>query len=142
MPSFGNFCGGLPRPAFAAEDTRRESAAEARPVRVLAVEPGHALMRAIRTDFGAEWAGARYGAIDEALLADLRPGLIVAPLSTAEFDILDLCERLEGLGYAGRLRAVTAALPNPAVVVAEIRGHCLTIDFDLIVLGPPRPLND
>jgi hypothetical protein len=82
--------------------------------------------------------------IDADLLARLRPDSILAPLFDSAVDILDLAERLAGLGYRGRLRAVTMPLPAPGAVTAEIRGHCRGLDFALIeatglglVNGPP-----
>lgn len=77
----------------------------------------------------------RLSALTAAAMAAIRPDLVLAPLLDPGFDILDVAGRLAVFGYRGRLRAVAGPLPNPAAVVAEVRGHCGQLDFGLIVLA-------
>jgi hypothetical protein len=75
---------------------------------------------------------ARYRNIDRALLNRIMPDVIVAPLFGATFDVLDLLERLERLGFTGRLVAVTPPIPNAGVVLAEVRAHAKRIAVALV----------
>lgn len=52
--------------------------------------------------------------------------------------MLDLADRLTATGFGGRLLALTAPLPRPEAVRAEVRTHAAGIVFDLVLL-PGRP---
>lgn len=65
-------------------------------------------------------------------LLDLQPDIILSPLVTAHFDVLDLAIRLEQLDFEGRVRAITPPLPDPGLILREIRFECSALDFDLI----------
>lgn len=54
-------------------------------------------------------------------LAALDPGLIILPLFTASHDAMTVIERLEELGYAGRLTVLAPQLPRPRLVERELR---------------------
>ena len=72
-----------------------------------------------------EIVGARrvgFGAVDAGFLASVQPGFVIVPLFAAAFDAMMVVERLEALGYAGRIAVVAPALPKPALVEAELRG--------------------
>lgn len=63
-----------------------------------------------------------------------RPDLVIAPLFTSHFDVIDIIERLLKIGFAGKLCAVTARVPDGKSVEAEISRHCPDFDFRLIEL--------
>lgn len=65
------------------------------------------------------------------LLARLSPGLIISPLIFGRLDVIDLAGRLAALGYRGRYRAISPALPHPEMVCAEVARHAPGLDFDL-----------
>jgi hypothetical protein len=54
-------------------------------------------------------------------LADLAPGLVVLPLFAASHDAAAAVERLEELGYRGRITVLAPPLPRPALVERELR---------------------
>jgi ABC-type Fe3+-hydroxamate transport system substrate-binding protein len=72
------------------------------------------------------------------LLAELHPDLILSPLMAENFDATDLARLLQAVGYLGAYRAVTNELPNPRVVVTEVRGMAPAVDFDLFILSRIR----
>lgn len=69
-------------------------------------------------------------AVDAAFLARHAPQVIVAPLFTAGFDLLDFAAGLVRLGYAGSLRALSPPLPNPGLVRRELRAAAPGLDID------------
>jgi len=77
--------------------------------------------------------GAEFRELTAGFLAKHQPDLIVAPLLSLSFDILDVARRLETLGYRGRLRALTSPLPDVAAVEAEVRSYCPSIEFTLVI---------
>ena len=81
---------------------------------------------------------ARFQQVTAAFLAKVAPDIVVAPLFGPDFDVLDLADRLTATGFGGRLLALTAPLPRPEAVRAEVRTHAAGIVFDLVLL-PGRP---
>lgn len=53
-------------------------------------------------------------------LRRLAPKVVVCPLVSAEFDAIQLLERLNALGYAGQCLVISAKLPQQALVLAEL----------------------
>lgn len=103
---------------------------------VLIVGAARSLPHALEHLDGATVTLVQFRALDARLLARVGPDVVLAPLFSTEFDITDLAERLEVLGYRGALRAFTRPLPEPRVVLAEVRIGWPKLDFDLIVLPP------
>jgi hypothetical protein len=68
------------------------------------------------------------------LLAELSPRLVLSPLLTRHFDCVDLAQRLVQLGYRGPYRAIDIGLPNPAMIVREIRSLLPSLDFEVMRL--------
>ncbi|MBW6507417.1 MAG: hypothetical protein K0B00_11780 [Rhodobacteraceae bacterium] len=75
-------------------------------------------------------------AVDAGLLVRLRPDVVLAPLMTPSFDMLDLARMLWMLDFRGQVRALTPAIPDPHLVCSEIMAACPGLDFDLIVVKP------
>lgn len=75
-----------------------------------------------------------------ALLEHHQPHIILSPLVTAQFDVIDLAVLLGQLSFEGRFRALTAALPDPDIVLNEVRLECPALDFDLIIVRPGRKI--
>jgi hypothetical protein len=81
--------------------------------------------------------GLHYVSYDElttTLLDQLSPDIVLAPLLGQGFDALDLAVMLADYGYKGRFRALCPKLPNPNLVLAEVKSLCPDIDFDLFVI--------
>ncbi len=80
------------------------------------------------------------------LLARHRPDAVLCPLTASNFDAVDIAAHLMACGFDGPLRALCPPLPNPMVVVQEMRRLCPGINFDLVEIdprgtapdGPPR----
>lgn len=101
--------------------------------RILVIDP-HQPLSAPHGVKGAEIGRATLVEVDQDLLARLCPDVVLAPLMTQDFDILDLARRLRALGYRGRLRAYAPRIPDPHLVQREISAACPGLDFDLIVI--------
>jgi len=86
---------------------------------------------------GVHFANARD--LGRGLLATLCPDVILSPLVVGLSDVIDIATHLQQLGYAGRYRALAADLPDPALVIAEVRAVAPNLDFDLYLLTSPAP---
>ncbi|KPP91041.1 MAG: hypothetical protein HLUCCA08_13975 [Rhodobacteraceae bacterium HLUCCA08] len=75
--------------------------------------------------------------LDAELLHRIEPNVILSALANRDFDVLDIALRLAELGYRGPYRALVRALPDPRVVVQEVRAVAPFINFD-VLLCPPR----
>lgn len=78
--------------------------------------------------------------LTHAFFAEYRPDIVLSPLVTSQFDVLELAIKLDQLNFEGRFRAITAPLPAPEIILSEIRFECPALDFDLIVLQPGQNL--
>lgn len=76
-------------------------------------------------------ATASFAEVDAALLARLRPDLILLPLMSSAHDATAVIEQLQALNYAGRITVVALRLPNARMVETELRslgpGNRLTL---------------
>ena len=63
------------------------------------------------------------------------PDVVLSGLINHGFDAVDVAQRLGLFGFAGRYRVVTDQIPNPRIVLGDIRSASPSIDFDLINLG-------
>lgn len=78
-----------------------------------------------------------FGTLDAEYLARSGVDLIFTPLVSAGFDCVELACRLDRWGYRGRLRVLGPALPDPALISAEIRACCPAIDVEFMDLSHP-----
>jgi hypothetical protein len=60
--------------------------------------------------------------LSRALLDEVRPDAVVAPLITPEWDVLDLAAQLSALGYTGPLVVRSRPLPRADLVLGELQG--------------------
>lgn len=79
-----------------------------------------------------------YAAVDRSLIDRARPEVVVAPLFGEEFDVIDLIQRLEGVGFAGSVVALAARMPNIASVEREIQSTSKTIRVRILAV-PDAP---
>ena len=104
------------------------------PTRILAVGDAEEWLRAGQPlPADREVAFVSFHEIDAKLMADLAPGVVLSPLLATGFDCIDLAELLVTVEYRGRYRAVAVRLPNPELVVREIRQLCPSLDFDILM---------
>ncbi|KEP71768.1 hypothetical protein DL1_00495 [Thioclava dalianensis] len=97
--------------------------------KLLLVEAEHELPLALHGVAGLEIRVIELDLVTREEFAEFRPDLVLAPLLTARFDILDLAQRLEAIGYTGALRAYCKPLPNARVVLAEVKNNFPKLDF-------------
>jgi hypothetical protein len=64
-----------------------------------------------------------------------QPDIILSPLFDDDFDVMDVATTLINMGFEGRYRAITDALPNAGIVRCEVRNHAPGLDFDLLIMG-------
>ncbi|MDH3264975.1 MAG: hypothetical protein OEM24_13380 [Paracoccaceae bacterium] len=89
--------------------------------------------------FGQDIEVVDFSAVTAALLKSFDPHFVVSPILTSGFDILDLGTRLWQLRYQGAYRVLTeTTLPNPALVLREVRSHCPGLDVDLLSMDALR----
>lgn len=105
--------------------------------RVLLIDLPADMVAAIPEVSRMDQLSARYKEVDINLVARHNPALVLAPLVGTGFDILDVGALLLRCGYLGPLRALTAPLPNLQSIRAEVRSHCVGLDFDFLVMSPP-----
>lgn len=83
--------------------------------------------------FGDDIEVVDFASLDGALLASFDPHFVVSPILTPGFDIMDLALKLWQLRYKGCYRVLTdRPLPNPGLVLREVRSLCPGLDVDLI----------
>ncbi|PKP71233.1 MAG: hypothetical protein CVT82_03335 [Alphaproteobacteria bacterium HGW-Alphaproteobacteria-4] len=104
--------------------------------KILLVEPRHAVPTNLPGLEHGEVTCAPLAAVDADLLVRLCPDVVLAPLMTPSFDMLDLTRLLWQLDFPGQVRALTPAIPDPHLVCSEIMAACPGLDFDLIVVKP------
>ncbi len=100
--------------------------------RILVVDPSQTLPQALRGVQSATITLARMAMIDAALIARVRPDVVLAPLFGPDHDIVDLARLLDQAGYTGPLRAYSPPLPDTALVRAELRQIWGARDFDIL----------
>lgn len=101
---------------------------------LLLVDPGGKLPPSLNEISGQAIQVLQYDQITAKKMAALRPELVLAPLLTTRFDILDLAKRLERFGFTGKLRAYSTPLPNIDFIRQEVRAAHPQLDFDIFTL--------
>lgn len=74
-------------------------------------------------------------------IRQIAPDLVLSPLMTADFDAIDVAERLRAADYAGRYCAVANDVPNADLIRREVKSIAPKLAFDLLIL-PPKPAAD
>lgn len=83
---------------------------------------------------------AKFADLDDVMLRLIAPDMIFSPLISVDFDVIEVAERLQELGFDGRYRVITENMPHADMVRAEVHAHAPNIDFDLLVV--PDIAND
>jgi hypothetical protein len=104
--------------------------------RVLAVNCARLLSPEILSAPSRNVTFASYVSLDRGFLDRVGPEIVVAPLFAEEFDVIDLIQKLEGLGYSGQITALAGPMPNRSGIEAEIARTCRTATFSLHLLPP------
>lgn len=61
-----------------------------------------------------------------------QPSVIYSPVFAQGFDCYDLSMMLSSLGFEGKYRAISNALPNPGLVRDEVLSVCPDLNFDVV----------
>ncbi|WP_417807743.1 hypothetical protein [Thioclava sp.] len=110
---------------------------------MLLVEPARELPIALHGIEGLNLTVVQWDSITTDLLGSVAPEIILAPLLSTRFDILDLARLLNTLGYRGALRAYCAPLPNTKVIRSEVKAEFPNLDFTIFEVPPgPDPERD
>lgn len=89
--------------------------------------------------FGQDIEVVDFSAVTADLLKSFDPHFVVSPILTSGFDILDLGTRLWQLRFEGAYRVLTEVpLPNPGLVLREVRDQCPGLDVDLLSIDKLR----
>jgi hypothetical protein len=133
------------REAQAEAEPRSRQAVQAGPFRVLAVALSEAALTALPRHVlqpDAEIQRITLEHLPDALLTGPEaPVLVLSPLLTAEFDVLDLARMLAQCGYRGRYLALVDKLPSATLIRREVEAQSPTINFDVIVLDGTTPIH-
>ncbi|PHQ98364.1 MAG: hypothetical protein COB40_01065 [Marinosulfonomonas sp.] len=73
--------------------------------------------------------------IEAGVLERIKPDIILSPLLCRTFDCLDLAQSLQSSGFRGRYRIMSPQIPNPVIVLKELRMLCPSLDVDIILDG-------
>lgn len=70
--------------------------------------------------------------LSEAMLRNVGPDLVIGPLITPDWDVVDLGLHLQSLGYQGNFYALTKPLPRADLVLREVSAVCPSLTVRLI----------
>lgn len=70
--------------------------------------------------------------LSETMLRNVKPDLIISPLITPEWDVVDLGLHLQSLGYTGKFFALTKPLPRAELVLREVSAVCPRLKIQLL----------
>ncbi|MGO4854853.1 hypothetical protein [Phaeovulum sp. W22_SRMD_FR3] len=100
--------------------------------RVLVIEPILKLPAALRGVTGASVTLITFAELDRFVLERYHPDVVLAPLMTARYDILDVLQRLHELKFRGSLRAIAPTMPNLMMIRSELRAKARGLDFEVL----------
>jgi hypothetical protein len=69
------------------------------------------------------------------------PVLVLSPLLTPVFDVIDLARYLSQRGYRGRYLALVDRLPSANLIRREVAAQYPDLNFDVVVLDGSTPLH-
>lgn len=81
--------------------------------------------------------GLQFVSLDElttSLLASFQPDLVLSPLMQQDYDAAEIARKLNDLGFRGRYRAISDAVPDKQLVARDIATIAPDVDFDIIDL--------
>lgn len=103
-----------------------------RPSRILILSPCENLREIFLALHGHEVVYSRSVNLSAALLEQIAPDVIVAPVLGQDHDILDIAQSLRDLGFRGTLCGINHPYLHAPLVKAEVRAQCPQLRFQLI----------
>lgn len=73
-----------------------------------------------------------YREINSAVLARIRPDVVLSPLVCAGFDALEVAAHLSNAGFDGRYRAIADNVPHVDLICREVAYAAPALDFDIL----------
>lgn len=103
---------------------------------VLAVGDVLSLRRSAKSNLaGDATAFADFADVTRELIEVLEPQVVVSSVLGRNFDCVDLAERLDGFGFRGCYRLIGHGIPQPELVLRELRSLfpslCVELDSDV-----------
>jgi hypothetical protein len=77
---------------------------------------------------------ASFSDLGQEHLSDPKPEVVLSALMGEDFDAIDVARKLAELGYSGRYRALSNAIPGAETIREEVREVAPDLDFDLFLL--------
>lgn len=73
--------------------------------------------------------------VTDELVEALNPEVVVSSVLGRNFDCVDLAEKLDEIGFRGRYRLIGHGIPQPELVLREIRSlfPSLAVELDVVV---------
>ncbi len=78
---------------------------------------------------------AEFWEVTPELLSTLAPSVVLAPVLARGFDCVDLGARLFDCGFVGRYIIMAPSLPDPNLVLRELRSLFPGLDIDIGAFG-------
>ena len=107
--------------------------AQRRPVAVLAVgDPEEWVLHGNQPPSEGGLAFISFEQLSDTILEYFSPSIVCSPVLARAFDCIDLAAALNGFGFSGSYRAVSKDVPNPDVIVREVRQLFPKLDFEIL----------
>lgn len=74
------------------------------------------------------------GDLDPDYLGRKRPSVVVTSLFGIAHDAAEIGQKLSDIGFRGRFRATSLALPNPSLIKQEFDSMFPDLDFDILIM--------
>ena len=104
--------------------------------RLLLVEPDPSFAPLIQQfPGGVSMIYCRFPTISPEFVRRIEPDCIFSPIVARQFDIVDLVRLLDRCDYRGSVVAVTDPLPEPTMVLSELRRFNRRLDMSLLELA-------
>ncbi|MEE9389496.1 MAG: hypothetical protein V3U96_12900 [Paracoccaceae bacterium] len=87
---------------------------------------------------GARLIFVEYDDVDQKVISDITPDVVMSHLMCRTFDFLDLATSLHAAKFTGCYLVIAPLLPNPDIVIAEAHSHFPELKFEF-VFGPEIP---
>ena len=107
---------------------------------ILVLDPTQTIPQVLLGIEGVSISVRRFSELNAEMLAREAPDVVLAPLVSAQYDILDLIRQLRDLRFEGAVRGYCHPLPDLKMVHAEVTQIWSSCDFDLFVVPSVPPV--
>lgn len=71
------------------------------------------------------------------VIAKQSPELVLSPLVSGEFDVMDVAILLSDMGFTGLYRAIATDVPDTKLIKQEVCNIAPSLNFDLLIMPGP-----